>query len=151
MSVAAGYNRFKDGGGTTKDCLNFGDRPSTPPEITKFRKSSSLAPGTRYIHHGTLADYQSKNLGELTFGEQTDCGTNNAADLLNHHTFSELQRLNNLKSERVYRATTREPLGRTMDRQMVLPSKFIEGKLISTDNSVVVDVDEYSLPYDNTF
>jgi EF-hand domain-containing family member B len=112
---------------TAKDCLDFGERPSTPPEIRKYRKSATLAPGARYIHHGTAADYASKNLGELTFGEQSERGANSAADLLNHHRIGELERINKEKAERIYHSNIREPLGRTIDRKMILPAKFTEG------------------------
>ena len=128
---AAGTNSHGKTGGTAKDCLKFDDRPSTPPEIGKYRKSMTLAPGVRFQHHGTAADYAAKKLENLTFGECSERGNNNAASLLSHHKVGDLESLNQLKAEKVYRSQAREPLGQTLDRGIILPSKFTQG---SVDN-----------------
>lgn len=127
MADSSGRNSRTRFGGTAKDCLDFGERPSTPPEIRKYRKSATLAPGVRYVHYGMAADYAAKNLGELTFGEQSERGNNTAADLLNHHRVGELERINKEKAERIYHTNIREPLGKSLDRHTILPSKFTEG------------------------
>ena len=125
-SRAAGTNGKSCG--SAKECLKFEERPSTPPDIAKFRKSNALAPGVRFQHHGTAADYAAKNLQELTFGECTDRGNNTAASLISRAKITELESMNVRKSEKVYKSQAREPLGRTIDRGIVLPSKFSKGK-----------------------
>jgi hypothetical protein len=124
---AAGTNSFGKTNGTARDCLKFDERPSTPPEIAKYRKSMTLAPGVRFQHHGTAADYEQKKLDELTFGKYNIDRGNTAADLLNHRKVGDVDRLQLEKSERVYRSQAREPLGHTLDRGTVLPSKFTQG------------------------
>ena len=127
---AAGGNTQKGVGGTVYECLDFPPRPLTPPEIRKYRRSNSLEPGKRYQHHGTVADIEKMHLGERTFGAFSERGNNTAADLINHTRPSELERMNAAKAERVYRNMAKEPLGRTVDRHIPLPSKFIEGKKV---------------------
>ena len=127
MMEAAGGNSLKGVGGNVSECLDFAQRPLTPPEIRKYRRSTSLAPGQRYIHYGTVGDVEKMNLGERTFGAFSERGNNTAADLINHERPSELERMNNLKAERIYRQAAKEPLGRTVDRHIPLPAKFIEG------------------------
>ena len=114
--------------GSAKECLKFDERPSTPPDIAKYRKSNALAPGVRFQHHGTAADYAAKNLQDLTFGECTVRGNNTAASLISRAKITELESMNLRKSEKVYKSQAREPLGRTIDRGIVLPSKFSKGK-----------------------
>lgn len=129
VARAAGTNSFGKTGGTAKDCLKFDERPSTPPEIGKYRKSVTLAPGVRFQHHGTAADYAAKKLDTLTFGEVSERGSNNtAATLLSLNKVSDLESMNRTKAEKVYRSQAREPLGHTLDRGTILPSKFTEGK-----------------------
>ena len=127
--VAAGTNSHGKTGGTTRECLSFEQRPRTPPEVGRFRKSTILAPGTRYLHHGTQADYNAMGLGELTFGEKSERGDNTAADLLNHNKLTEMEQINFEKSERIYRQRAMEPLGRSVDRHMVMPDKHTLGKV----------------------
>jgi hypothetical protein len=125
---AAGTNSFGKTGGTARDCLKFDDRPSTPPQVGKYRKSMTMAPGARFHHHGTAADYEAMKLGNLTFGECSERGSDNtAATLLNHRKIGDLERLNLEKAEKVYRSQAREPLGHTLDRGTILPTKFTLG------------------------
>jgi len=127
---AAGANTAKGAGeGSVMDCLTFPPRPTTPPEIAKYRRSTALAPGQRYQHYGVSDDFRSMNLSERTFGAAASQGDVHAAELINHHALTELQRINIAKSEKVYRGAAREPLGRTVDRHITLPSKFTEGKV----------------------
>lgn len=117
---------FKDPGATTKDCLNFGERPGTPPEIRKYRRSAYLEPGKRFQHHGIVDDLPAMGLSNKIYGEASDIGGATAQDLINHKKLSELEKMNLVRAEKVYRGAAREPLGRTVDRQIVLPSKFTE-------------------------
>lgn len=124
----AGTNSFGRTGGTAKDCLKFDDRASTPPEIGKYRKSVTSAPGVRFQHHGTAADFAGKDLEKLTFGECTEKGSCTAASLLKPHKMDDVERINLMKSEKTYQSHVREPLGRSLDRGSVLPSKFTDGR-----------------------
>lgn len=126
--AAAGTNTHGKSGGTARECLAFEQRPRTPPEIGRFRKSTTLALEKRYLHHGSAADYQAMNLGELTFGEKGERGDNTAADLLNHSKLTELEQINMEKSERIYRQKAMEPLGRSVDRHTTLPDKHTTGR-----------------------
>ena len=126
--AAAGTNTHGKSGGTARECLHFEQRPRTPPEVGRFRKSTTLAPGTRYLHHGSQADYNAMNLGELTFGEKGERGGNTAADLLSHSKLTELESINMEKSERIYRQRAMEPLGRSVDRHTAIPDKHTTGE-----------------------
>lgn len=112
---------------TVKGCLVFDERPSTPPDIQKYRRSKNLEPGRRFQHPGLAGDYAQMNLDDKIYGI-TDAGSKHgAADLINHDRPTEIQRINAIKSEKIYKHTKREPLGRIPDRNYVLPSKFTEG------------------------
>lgn len=115
--------------GSTKECLKFEKRPLTPPEIAKFRRSNALNSGHRFQSDGTTDDNMTRRNQDLTYGVATDRGNNTAASLIGHQATSELDMMKLYKAEKVYRSQAREPLGRTMDRGNVLPSKFTRGKI----------------------
>ena len=119
---------FSGEGGSAKGCLDFPERPGTPPEISKYRKSSQLQPGQRFQHPGIKDDLSEMNLESNIYGRTSDKGNGSAAEMINHKKLSELQRMNLAKSESIYRGAAREPLGRTVDRNIPLPDKFITGK-----------------------
>eukprot|EP00605_Chrysophyceae_sp_TOSAG23-4_P000249 GSChrysophyteH1.ASY1.ANO1.286.1 assembled CDS len=116
------------GGGDTKECLDFPERPGTPPEYAKYRKSTKLAPGQRSAHYGLTDDLKKMNLGAETFGIASDRGNGSASELINHNQLTALQRMNKEKAEKVYVGAAREPLGRSIDRGNHLPDKFTIGK-----------------------
>jgi hypothetical protein len=70
------------------------------------------------------------DLGNKTYGATSERGNNTAADLLMHEKVGQLERLNKMKAEKVYHTVRREPLGRSMERDVVLPEKFTQGTLI---------------------
>jgi hypothetical protein len=115
-------------GGGTRDCLTFEVRPSTPPEISKYRKSNNLEPGKRFQHPGVADDYKTMGLDDRIYG-QTDkhSGKATAAQLINLPKASELTRVNNVKAEKMYKTANREPLGHGPDRNIILPDKFTIG------------------------
>lgn len=128
-------------GGSTQDCLTFEERPRTPPEISKYRRSTNLEPGKRFVHHGMADDLDTLQLEQKNFGISSERGRNTAAELINLPKPSEVQRINIIKSEKIYKSATKEALGRTVDRQMVLPSKFAEGEHFSSAiNSALFDI-----------
>ena len=119
----------RGGGGTVNQCLDFPARPGTPPEISKYRRSTQLAPGKRVQHPGIADDLKTMRLDEGTYGAGSDNGNGTAAELINHKQLSAMQRMAKEKAEKVYRGAAREPLGRTVDRHIELPDKFSTGKL----------------------
>lgn len=126
---ATGGSGLHGGPGSVTDCLVFPtDRPGTPPEQRKYRRSTALQPGMRYQHYGVVDDLAKMNLGERVYGGSTDKGVETAGELVNHKLPTELERINTEKAEAVYRMRAREPLGRTVDRHVALPSKFTLGK-----------------------
>lgn len=115
---------------TTKDCLTFGERPDTPPDVKKYRRSTYLVPGQRFQHYGIVDDLKGMELDHKIFGVTSDSGNGTAADLLSHKKLTDLEKINLVKAEKVYKGAAREPLGKTVDRHTVLPNKFTEGKSI---------------------
>ena len=113
--------------GTAKGCFQIeGNRPSTPPEIRKFRQTSE--PGKKYIHHGIADDFKSMGLDNKVFGTNAAGQNTRASDLIQSKTPSQYKQIENLKAERVYASSKREQLGRPYERNVVLPSKYTEGQ-----------------------
>lgn len=52
-----------------------------------------------------------------------------ASDLINHQKPTELERINTIKAEKVYKQQNREPLGHIPDRGYILPEKYTVGKI----------------------
>lgn len=119
-------------GSNAKSCLTAdlqpqSNRPSTPPEQQKYRRSTYLEPGKRFQHYGIADDIKQLGLERKVFGVQSDRGNGTAADVINTGTQSTAERLNQIKAELIYKSTTQEPLGSRMDRKVKMPSKFTEG------------------------
>lgn len=114
---------------TAKGCMVYEERASTPPEIRKYRRSTNLEPGMRFKHPGVVDDYESMNLDEKIYGmTENNRSRIGAADLISHKKPTELERINMIKAEKVYKQQNREPLGRMPDRGYVLPEKYTVGK-----------------------
>jgi len=127
LEDAAGANTSAGQGGTVQGCMTFGARPGTPESIRKYRKSANLAPGKRFVHHGMADDLKTMDLNSRIFGEVSEPSRVTAHDLLSHNKATELEKLQIIKAEKVYRARAKEPLGRQQDRGMPLPEKFTTG------------------------
>jgi hypothetical protein len=113
----------------TRQCLNFEERPETPPHVRKYRKSAYLEPGKRYQHHGVAGDYPQMSLDEKVYGRSESINSREtASDLIHQPTLTELQRMNKIKAESTYKQSRREPLGHSPDRNMQLPTKFTIGR-----------------------
>lgn len=119
---------MKTNGALTRECLSFDERPSTPPHLRKFRRSAYLEPGQRFTHPGIKDDMPKLHLEEKIFGITNQMSRESAADLIHQPKLSDLQRMNLLKSEKIYKHTQREPLGHSPDRKVALPHKFAEGE-----------------------
>lgn len=83
----------------------------------------------RFKHHGVVDDYQSMNLDEKIYGiTENNRSRIGASDLINHRKPTELERINTIKAEKVYKLQNREPLGRMPDRGYKLPDKYTVGE-----------------------
>jgi hypothetical protein len=111
----------------TKQCLQFDERPPTPDHVKKFRRSTYLEPGRRFMHHGVVDDVESLNLGNKIFGVADNKFRDGAADLIRPSPLSEMARLNIVKSEKNYKRSQREPLGHSPERNTQLPAKYTQG------------------------
>jgi hypothetical protein len=112
---------------TAKYCMTFEERPPTPEDVKKYRRSANLAPGKRYVHP-KLTNDDIKKFEGMTFGmtsKASDCTT---ADLLAQNANNSIVgRLNAIKAESVYQSVRREPLGETFSRHYNLPEKYQSG------------------------
>jgi hypothetical protein len=114
---------------SAKDCMVYEERASTPPEIRKYRRSTNLEPGMRFKHHGVVDDYQNMNLDEKIYGmTENNRSRVGASDLINQKRPTELERINAIKAEKVYKQQNREPLGHMPDRGYKLPDKYTTGE-----------------------
>jgi hypothetical protein len=112
----------------TKGCLTFDERPQTPPEVRKYRRSTNLEPGKRFQHYGLADDYNAMDLTDKIYGKTDKEVPTSAGDLLSHPKPSELERMAIMRAEMKYKTNKREPLGRVPDRGIILPKKFTEEK-----------------------
>ena len=129
--------------GTAKDCFQVeGNRPSTPPEIRKFRQTTE--PGQKYLHYGIADDFKTMGLDNKVFGTNAAGQNTRASDLIQSKTPSQYKQVENLKAERVYASSKREQLGKPYERNVVLPSKYSEGQAFGAtkkiENSSVKEV-----------
>ncbi len=93
-------------------------RPSTPPEIKKYRQSSIHEPGKIVKHYGLYDDPVKE--GPFGFVPVVDAlGVN---EVLRSHPTSELMKWDLENRESIYESAKREPLGRSMTRGHVIPT-----------------------------
>ena len=69
-------------------------------------------------------------LDEKIFGEKAESSRVTASDLLKHEKLSDLQKINFVKAEKVYKGAAREQLGKTYTRNYNDNFKKMEGMLI---------------------
>jgi hypothetical protein len=112
--------------GSTKDCLNFEKVDSTLQDDSKYSRSSTLGQSVRCQSRGSNEDSAAKIFQDLTFGRRTARGENTAASLISQPILTAVEGLNYQEAEQVYRS--RESLGRSADRGLMLPTKFSRGK-----------------------
>jgi EF-hand domain-containing family member B len=123
----AGLSAHSDARGSAANCMVFDERPSTPEEIRKYRRSANLEPGKRFQNPKTVMDLQTLQLEQKTFGISSKTSESNAAALLKQVPAGTVEKLNFIKSENIYFTTKREPLGKVYSRHHQLPQKYIEG------------------------
>ena len=121
-------------GSTAKSCLssNSENRPETPKQIEKYRKSTFNSPGVKSTHYGIYNDVQAMGLNDKIYGKRSDYGGDTVSVVIAKDPLKKTiaDQLNQYKNELVYKSTTREPLGSSMDRKIVLPEKFTKGDRI---------------------
>jgi len=94
-------------------------RPITPPEIKKYRKSFQQQPGLRFISHGLVN--QSLPPGHHRHGVKTQSG-DRVGDCFDQVPPTELQDFLNNQKESIYQSNVREPLAASYSRGHVFPS-----------------------------
>jgi hypothetical protein len=110
-------------------CMTYQERPRTPEEIRKYRRSANLEPGKRYQHPATMGDMDSLRLEARTFGVTSKSSETTTSALLNQNVgVGTVGKLDYIKAERIYHTTNREPLGKTYKRGNPLPEKYERGK-----------------------
>jgi hypothetical protein len=108
-------------------CMTFEERPPTPDDIKKYRRSANLAPGKRYVHPKLNAE-DIQRFENMTFGmtsKSSECTT--AALIGQNGKSTVVSVLNAQKAESIYNSSKREPLGQTYSRHYNLPEKFQNG------------------------
>jgi hypothetical protein len=118
-------------GSTAKECLTLeSKRPPTPPELKKYRRSTYLEPGKRFQHPGIADDFNNMNLEGRVYGIRSDKGNGTADEVVSgsKQKLTEAERLVRIKNEKIYKSTSQESLGQKMDRKVVFPAKFTEGR-----------------------
>ena len=108
------------------DCLHYEERPPTPPEMQKFRRSAHDT-GKRYVHHGVVDDYKKLNVESLSFGKKTTLSTNDklkAKDVVNSYNPNVVERLNTMKAEML--SSKQHKLGKSLPLG-TLPDGFDTG------------------------
>ena len=109
-------------------CMTYQERPRTPEEVRKFRRSANLEPGKRYQHPSTKGDIETLKLEERTYGVSSKSSEATTQALLNQNIgVGTVGKLNFVKAEKIYHTTTREPLGSTYTRGNPLPQKYSNG------------------------
>lgn len=125
----AGLSAHSDSRGSAANCMMFDERPGTPEEIKKYRRSANLEPGKRFQNPKTVIDLENLQLEQKTFGISSKTSESNAANLLKQMPSSTVEKLNQIKAENIYFTTKREPLGKVYTRHHQLPQKYNEGPL----------------------
>lgn len=106
---------------STKDALTWtNQRPSTPEELRRYRKSAVNEPGQITRHRGNFNDPIPKG----PFGQKSKQGESAAASM-KQLPDSQVQQWRDAKKEEIYASSTREPLGSGFVRGHVLPEVWI--------------------------
>ena len=126
----AGLTTHQNMRGSAIDCMTFRERPPTPEDIKKFRRSANLEPGKRFQNPRTVADIENLRLEHRTYGVTSRSSEATTSELLSQNRYPNVvAKLNMAKAENIYHTGQREPLGKTYSRKHQIPSKFAEGKM----------------------
>jgi hypothetical protein len=124
----AGLTTMQDARGSAIDCMTFRERPRTPEDIRKFRRSANLEPGKRFQNPSAVADIENLKLEKRTYGVTSKSSEATTGELLSQNKYpNTVSKLNMMKAENIYHTNQREPLGQTYQRKHQLPEKFVHG------------------------
>jgi hypothetical protein len=125
---AAGNSSMKNAS-TTAACLSTEDRPSTPPEMRKFRKSA-FQPGERVIHRGQMDDTvqlqqqrETKPASQQAFGAPAKESTH-VTDVFAHGPQNEVDSIKSSFAEGRFKQTN-VPIGKPRPTGVALPEKVL--------------------------
>ena len=105
---------------TAAACFEEQERPTTPDEIKRFRKTFTGKPGMRIQHWGSEPD-PAPRPGEFVFGVKGEKGQG-VGDLLGGHLEpTSMQAYQQMRAEAVYATSKKEPLGVSLDRKYQWP------------------------------
>lgn len=142
--VSRGALRVKEG--TAAQCLTMEERPPTPPEIRKWRRSQIQA-GERVLHPGLREDVKKLD-PKAIYGDCKAVQSDHVADVWRQDTTG-LGKLKQDMAERLYHSVKNEPLGRTCKRGHTLPAQTSEKTFkfgVSSDKSEGVKTLLYPAP-----
>ncbi|XRB21531.1 EF-hand domain-containing family member B [Pseudoscourfieldia marina] len=104
--------------------VDFAKRPSTPPEIKKYRQSTAHVPGAIVKHFGLADD---KPLLDGPYGVKT-VSSESVAEVIQTVEKSELKEWAKERREDIYASNKREPLGKSLNRGHKLPEVLETGE-----------------------
>lgn len=106
---------------STKGCMQPVARPTTPPEISKFRKSHRERPGVVVQHPGLVGAPLPP--ADFRFGRQGDRAEGGVKPLIGGKKPNRVVEAIHQQKEHTYASQKREPLGKSMVRGVALPAK----------------------------
>jgi hypothetical protein len=107
---------------TTAACFVEQERPATPDEMKRFRKTFTGQPGKRIQHWGMEPD-PAPRPEDFVFGVKGEKGQG-VGDLLGGHLEpTSMQAYQQMRAESVYATSKKEPLGVSLDRKYNWPDK----------------------------
>lgn len=118
-------------------CLVFDERPATPKNIRKYRKSFFSTPGTRVTHPGMIEDREKFNelVANKRFGSSSDRSSAHLSDVFQGGPTGSLKDFVIERKERIYKTVQREPLGKPYKRGHNFESLGEQKKLASSSES----------------
>lgn len=81
------------------------------------------------MHREAADDALQLQLAQRKFGVTSSEFDGSVAEVLMSDKTSPLKIIETMKAERLYKSAQREPLGRSVDRGTILPSKFTHGNI----------------------
>ena len=113
---------------STAACLAQGERPSTPPEVHKWRKSNYAEPGQRIVHPGMIEDFKGVDPTMVKFGRMV-VESDHVEDVWRQPgAESEFALAKHGQQESLYYSVKREPLGKSYSRGHELPAQTASDK-----------------------
>jgi hypothetical protein len=108
---------------TVAACFVDQERPKTPEEMKRYRKSFTGQPGKRIQHWGLEQD-PAPRPEEFAFGVKAEKGQGVGDMLGGHLEPTSMQAYQQMKAESCYATAKKEPLGVSLDRKYQWPDKI---------------------------